>query len=86
METRVATARIVADPVLAVIHHIKPNWATALPIQERVCPLQMVKNKGAHFVEFQVIVRFGMVNLPFERLVENAVGELGILLLYYILL
>jgi hypothetical protein len=63
MESRVATAKTVADPVFSVIHQTNPNWATALPIQDRVCPVQMVKNKGAHFEASQVMVRFGIFDL-----------------------
>jgi hypothetical protein len=54
---------MVAEPVFSVIHHTSPNWATALPTQESVCPVQMVKNRGAHFSVFQAIVLFGIVYL-----------------------
>jgi hypothetical protein len=63
IEIRVAKARMVADPVFSVIHQTKPNWAIALPTQERVCPVQIVKNKGAHFDVFQAMDRFPIVYL-----------------------
>jgi hypothetical protein len=47
---------MVADPVFSVIHHTNPNWAAALPTQERVCPVQIEKNNGAHFEVFQDMV------------------------------
>lgn len=67
MEMRVAIARMVADPIWAVIHRINPNWATALPTQERVWPVQMVKNKGAHSLGFQVMERIGMVVKVYQK-------------------
>jgi hypothetical protein len=63
MDSRVATAKTVADPVFSVIHQTRPNWAIALPIHERVCPVHMVKNRGTHFEASQDIVRFGKVVL-----------------------
>jgi hypothetical protein len=63
MDSKVATARTEADLVFSVIHHTKPNCATALPIQERVCPVQMVKNRGIHFEGFQLKVHFDIINL-----------------------
>ena len=61
VDSKVAIARTVADLICSVTHQIRPNEATALPIKEKVCPVQLVKNRDNHFNVSQDMVRFGIV-------------------------
>jgi hypothetical protein len=47
--TIVAVASTVAEPVNWVSHHTSANWTTLLPINEKACPVQMVKNESFQF-------------------------------------
>lgn len=39
----VEMANTVAEPVVLVSHQMRANCITSLPIQEAICPVQMVK-------------------------------------------
>jgi hypothetical protein len=42
-----AVANTVAEPVVLVIHQTSANWTSAEPINEKACPVHMVKNLAA---------------------------------------
>jgi hypothetical protein len=47
MPTRVAIARMVADPDFCASHHTSANCTSWLPKSENACPIQMVKKRVA---------------------------------------
>jgi hypothetical protein len=39
-------ASALGEPVVCVIHQIKTNWVSELPINEKAWPVQMKKKRG----------------------------------------